>query len=129
VREIGAGESVSYDARFLATRASRVATVSCGHADGLRRLFSNRGVASVRGESVPILGVVTMDMVMVDVTALPHCHVGDVATFLDPVSMTPDAFASLAEMSPYELLVGLKLRMPRVYRGHPHAAPTASATR
>jgi alanine racemase len=80
--------------------------------------LSNRGVALVRGQRVRIAGIVTMDMVMLDVTDVA-CEVGDVATLLGRDGnelLTIDDVAATAEMLSYELLVGLKLRAPRVYR-------------
>jgi alanine racemase len=91
--------------------------VSAGYADGVRRHLGNRGVALVNGMRAPIAGVVTMDMTMLDVTGIA-CNVGDVATFVgrqgDHVLPIMDVAAS-GDVSPYELLVGLKLRAPRVY--------------
>jgi len=119
VREIRRGESVSYGATWRADRPSRIATVAAGYADGVRRSLSNRGFALVRQRTVPIVGVVTMDMTMLDVTET-RCEVGDVATFLgrqgDSV-LSPGAVAAAGDLSPYELLVGLRLRASRRYIG------------
>ena len=119
VRTIEAGDSVSYSATYHATERRRIATLACGYADGYRRALGNRGVALVRGRRATVAGVVTMDMTMVDVTAVP-CEVGDVATLIGGDGdelLDVNAVARLAEMSPYELLVGLRLRVPRRYAG------------
>ncbi|HEY5545656.1 MAG TPA: alanine racemase [Gemmatimonadaceae bacterium] len=119
LRRIEAGETVSYGATWRADSARHVATVAAGYADGLRRSLSNRGVALVNGERAPIAGIVTMDMTMVDVTGI-DCAVGDVATFLGRQGNRELAIADVAasgELSPYEVLVGLGLRAPRVYLG------------
>lgn len=117
LRQLEAGETVSYGATWEATRPSRVATVSAGYADGVRRSLSGRGTALVNGKRVPIAGVVTMDMTMLDVTEV-RCGVGDVATFVgrqgEAVLQINDVAAS-GDISPYELLVGLGLRATRVY--------------
>jgi alanine racemase len=117
VREIDPGETVSYGATWTASRPSRIATVAAGYADGVRRHLSNRGAALVSGRRVPIAGVVTMDMTMLDVTDV-DCRIGDVATFLGSQgesTLTIDEVARSGDLSPYELLVGLRLRAPRRY--------------
>ena len=119
LRDVAPGEGVSYDATWRATRHARIATVACGYADGLRRHLGNRAHALVCGQRVPIRGVVTMDMAMVDVTDVA-CDVGEVVTFLGTdggVTITVEEAAALGGLSPYELLVGLKLRLPRVHSG------------
>ncbi len=119
VREVRDGESVSYDATWRTSGTRRIATVAMGYADGYRRGLSNCGVAIVRGSRVPVAGVVTMDMTMLDVTDIAGgCFVGDVATFIGGDAadgLSTDSVAALAGLSPYELLVGLKLRLPRRY--------------
>jgi alanine racemase len=117
LRRVKAGESVSYDATWRATRESTIATLACGYADGYRRSLGNRGVAMVAGREVPVVGNVTMDMTMLDVTGVP-CAAGDRATLLGgdgSKQMTPDAVASRAGLSPYELMTGLRQRLPRRY--------------
>ncbi len=117
LRDVAAGEVVSYSASWRATAPARIATVACGYADGLRRHLGNEAHALVRGAAAPIRGVVTMDMAMIDVTGIP-CDVGDAATFLGRDGdqlLTAEAVAAAGDLSPYELLVGLKLRLPRFY--------------
>ena len=122
VREVGAGESVSYGATWKAPGPRRIATVPVGYADGYRRSFSNRGIGLFRGQPVPVAGVVTMDMTMFDVTDVAGpCVVGDVITLLGQdgeMMLSTDDVAARAELSPYELLVGLRLRLPRLYLDH-----------
>ena len=119
VRVVREGDGVSYDATWRAPRAGRVATVSLGYADGYRRACGNRTQALLRGKRVPVVGVVTMDMTMVDVTDHP-CAPGDVITFLgrdgDDVLTVADV-AEAAGVSPYEFLTGLRSRLPRLYTG------------
>jgi alanine racemase len=117
IRDVADGETVSYGGTWEAKGTRRVATAAAGYADGIRRSLSNRGVALVNGLRAPIAGIVTMDMTMLDVTDVV-CKVGDVATFLgrqgDQELDIMDVAAS-GDLSPYELLVGLGLRAPRVY--------------
>jgi alanine racemase len=119
IREIDAGDSVSYGATWTASGPRRIATVPVGYADGYRRALSNRGIAFFRGQAVPVVGVVTMDMTMLDVTEVAGpCVVGDLVTLMGrdgAMLLSTDEVAARAELSPYELLVGLGLRLPRLY--------------
>lgn len=118
LRAVGDGESVSYGATWRARGPRTIATVGAGYADGIRRSLSNRGCALVGGTRVPVAGVVTMDMTMLDVTGVA-CAVGDVATFLGrqgETELTIDEVAAAGDLSPYELLVGFRLRAQRRYR-------------
>lgn len=117
IRDVFDGGTVSYGATWRASGTRRVATVSAGYADGYRRAFGNRGTALVHGRAAPVAGMVTMDMTMLDVTGVP-CAVGDVATLLGrdgEALLDVNDVARVAELSPYELLVGLALRAPRIY--------------
>lgn len=116
LRTVRDGEGVSYGATWRARGDRRIATVAAGYADGYRRALSGRGVALLHGREVPVAGRVTMDMTMLDVTGVP-CAVGDVATLLgrdgDRV-LGVDAVAARGDLSPYELLAGLRLRLPHL---------------
>jgi len=117
MRSVQPGESVSYDATWRASKPGRVATVSLGYADGYRRSLGNRAHALLGGARVPVVGVVTMDMTMVDVTD-KRCALGDVVTFIGrdgDATLTVADVAAFAELSPYELLTGLRGRLPRIY--------------
>jgi len=118
-RTIGAGESVSYDATFRTNRETRIATLPVGYADGYRRALGNRAYAVIAGRRVPVVGIVTMDMTMLDVTDVP-ASIGDVATLIGSdggEQLELADLAALANASPYELLTGLHARLPRHYRG------------
>ena len=109
------GESVSYDATHRASGTRRIATLPLGYADGYRRAFGNRTHVLVQGRCAPVVGVVTMDMTMVDVTDIP-CEVGDVVTLLGrdgDLVRDVESVARDADLSPYEVLTGLKSRLPR----------------
>jgi alanine racemase len=116
-RFIEAGESVSYGATFRAPSRRRIATLAIGYADGYRRVLGNRAQVLICGKRAPVVGVVTMDMTMVDVTDVP-CDVGDTATLIgadgdDRIDVTE--IARVGELSPYEVLTGLRGRLPRRY--------------
>jgi alanine racemase len=114
IRDVTPGETVSYGATWTAARPSRIATISAGYADGYRRHLTNRGEVLLGGVRCPVAGRVTMDMIMVDVTDVP-CAVGDVATLIGTdgaATVSTEQVAEMADLSPYELLVGLALRVP-----------------
>ncbi|MEO8577582.1 MAG: alanine racemase [Gemmatimonadales bacterium] len=121
LRWIEPGDTVSYDATFTARSRSLIATVPVGYADGYPRAASNAGRAIVRGKLIPIAGRVTMDMIMLDVTNT-GAETGDVVTLIGD-GTTHDAridmasLATLADVSPYEILTGLRGRIERVYKG------------
>ncbi|MBX6333136.1 MAG: alanine racemase [Gemmatimonadaceae bacterium] len=115
------GESVSYDATYRVSAQRRIATLAIGYADGYRRSLSNRGVALLHGQRVPVAGLVTMDMTMIDVTGVP-CDVGDIVTLIGRDGselLDVETVARLADLSPYELLTGLRPRLERHYRDEP----------
>ncbi|GAC1516781.1 MAG: alanine racemase [Gemmatimonadaceae bacterium] len=117
VRTVRDGETVSYDAAWRAEGERRIATIPVGYADGYRRSLSGRGTALIDGRRVPVAGRVTMDMTMLDVTGVA-CRVGSVATLLGRDGdqlLTVDDVARAADLSPYELLVGLRLRLHRIH--------------
>jgi alanine racemase len=119
-RWIEAGDSVSYDATWHASSRRRIATIPMGYADGYPRALSNRGFALAKDGGLPVRGLVTMDMIMLDVTD-SRADVGDVVTMLgrgeNGDSIGAAELASLAEMSYYELLTGLRGRLERYYIG------------
>jgi len=122
VRDVHVGESVSYGATWRADWPTRIATVAVGYADGYRRHLSNIGKAILKGHVVPVVGVVTMDMTLLDVTGVP-CAPGDVVTLAGKDGehvITVEQLAREGGLSPYEFLTGLRLRLPRVYH---HAPP------
>ena len=120
VREAPAGTTVGYGATYRARRAERWATLSIGYADGLPRALGNRGSALLGGRRVPIIGRISMDMTVVDISDLPGVRVGDVATLLGEEgreTITVDEVAGLAGTISYEILVGFTRRLPRVWTG------------
>ena len=124
VRWVEDGETVSYAASYRAVGRRRVATIAVGYADGYRRALSNRGTALVHGHAVPVAGLVTMDMTMLDVTGV-QCAVGDVATLIGrdgDALLDVETVARTADISPYELLTGLRQRLARVYLEHGSAS-------
>jgi alanine racemase len=120
LHDVADGETVSYLATWRAAGRRRIATLALGYGDGYRRALSNRGTALLHGRRAPVVGLVTMDMTMVDVTDIP-CEVGDVATLIGrdgTCRLGVADVAATAEVLAYELLTGLRGRLPRVYVDH-----------
>ncbi|HXE57264.1 MAG TPA: alanine racemase [Gemmatimonadales bacterium] len=117
VRRVRAGDTVSYDATWRASRDTTIATLGIGYADGVPRSLSCRGRVELRGRVVGIVGRVTMDMTMIDAGDLPVVP-GDVATIVGG-AVSLDEQAGLAGTIAYELLTSLGRRVERRY----HAAP------
>ncbi|HEV7387961.1 MAG TPA: alanine racemase [Gemmatimonadaceae bacterium] len=119
IRNLEAGDTVSYDATHRVERPARVATLAVGYADGYPRALSESGSVLVEGTVAPIAGLVTMDMTMIDVTTI-RCAVGDAVTLIGRAGstvLTVERVADQAGMSPYELLTGLRSRVERAYTG------------
>jgi alanine racemase len=117
MRSIEAGDTVSYGGTYRANSPRRIATLAIGYADGYRRALSNIGTVLVRGQRARVVGVVTMDMTMIDVTDIA-CEIGDVATLIGRDGddlLTVANVAETADLSPYEVLTGLRSRLPRRY--------------
>lgn len=111
------GDTVSYLATYRAKGRRRIATLPLGYADGYRRSLSNKASVLLNGRRAPVAGLVTMDMTMIDVTDVP-CEIGDVVTLLGrdgDDAITLDELGEASGLSPYELLTGLRQRLPRRY--------------
>jgi alanine racemase len=117
LRTVADGETVSYDATYRAVGPRRIATLALGYADGYRRALSNVGSVLVHGRRAPIAGVVTMDMTMIDVTDV-ECEIGNIATLIGSDGderIDVEEVAATGGLSPYEVLTGLRARLPRRY--------------
>jgi alanine racemase len=115
VRRVATGDSVSYGATWTAARATTIATLGIGYADGALRSLSNRGTVELAGGVFPIVGRVTMDMTMIDTGDTPVAP-GDVGTLFGG-RVTLDAQAVAAGTIAYELLTALGRRVERRYMG------------
>jgi alanine racemase len=118
LREVGAGQCVGYSARFVAARPSRIAVIAAGYADGIVRQRSNRGCVIVRGRLAPLVGAISMDLSMVDVTEVENVAVGEVATIYGSdgnVSIEVDQVARQIGTVTSDLLCALGRRVPRSY--------------
>jgi len=118
LREIAAGDSVGYSARFVAERPSRIAVIAAGYADGIVRQRTNRGCVIVRGRLVPLVGAISMDLTMIDVTDLPEAAIGDVVTIYGrdgELAMDVDHVARQIGTVTSDLLCAIGRRVPRFY--------------
>ncbi len=123
LRDLAAGDTVGYGARFTATRPTRIATVPMGYADGLTRGLGARGCLVVRGRRAPIAGVVSMDMTTIDVSDIPGVEIGDDVVLLgsqkfgaDSATISAEEIASWTGTIPWEVLTNISRRVPRFYR-------------
>ena len=118
LKDLPPGARVGYNARWTASRPSRVAVLAAGYADGLVRVLSNKGRVIVRGQIAPIIGTVSMDLTTADVTEITSARVGDIATIYGTDGATtqsvPDV-AKIANTASAELLCALGKRVPRFY--------------
>jgi alanine racemase len=118
LRTIPRGGTVSYNGTFVATRPTRIAVLPIGYADGYSRRLSHRGSVLIQGHRAPIVGLVCMDMIMVDVTDLAPVQVGETVTLIGQQgeeSIWADEVAAWIGTIPYEVLCGIGSRVPRLY--------------
>jgi alanine racemase len=115
VREIPAGAGVGYGLTFRADRATRIATIPVGYADGLPRCLGNRGAFWIAGVRAPIVGRVSMDSITLDVTDVPPevLYPGAPVEVIGP-HQTLDQLAADAGTISYELLTQLGRRYHRI---------------
>ena len=119
VRTLTPGESLSYNRTFVASRATRIAVLPVGYADGYSRLLSNRGVVLIHGRKTSVVGRVCMDMTMVDVTDIHEVHPGHEAVLIGTqgdMRITADDLAAPLGTIPYEVLCAVSARVPRIYK-------------
>lgn len=115
IKDLAESETVGYGRRGKLSRPSRIATVRIGYADGYPRVLGNGvGKLLIKGQLVPTIGSICMDMTMIDVTDVPGVKEGDrVVVFGDGLPVS--AVASWAGTIPYEILTGISQRVKRIY--------------
>ncbi len=120
VKEIRKGDSLSYGRTFIAPRKLRVATLTAGYGDGYLRAGSNRAEVLIQGRRCKVLGRVTMDQTLVDVTKLDNVAAGEEAVLIGSQHGETISAAELAQWCgtiPWEILTAITYRVPRLYRG------------
>ena len=118
LKDVPSQTPLGYGEAFHTRRPSRIATVPVGYADGLNRALSNRGQAIVRGRLARLVGSISMDLSLLDVTDIPGVNVGDEVMLLgrlEGCSITALDIAQLLGTVPYEVLCLIGKRVPRLY--------------
>jgi alanine racemase len=121
LRTIPSGSSIGYGGTWRAGRDSRVAVLPVGYADGLPRRASGRAQVIIRGRRVPLVGVISMDIAVADVTDVPEIEIGDPVVLLGRASggavITAAEYGDWAGLTEYEVTCGMSKRVPRTYVG------------
>lgn len=118
IKKLPKGGTVSYGCTYEAPRDLLVATLPVGYADGYNRLLSNRGEVLVCGQRAPVIGVVCMDMCMVDITDVSGVREGEEVVLLGrqgDETVYADAWSAHLGTIPYEVLCNISKRVPRTY--------------
>jgi len=118
LRRLPPGSGIGYDQTFVTERDSLIATLPIGYADGYARALSNRGEVLVRGHRARVVGRISMDLTMIDVTEVPGVALGDEVVLWGKQGdgeIRVDEVAAWAETISYELLTTVGRRIPRVY--------------
>ncbi|HET8966257.1 MAG TPA: alanine racemase [Candidatus Acidoferrum sp.] len=119
IRNVSAGEGVGYNAKFVADRPSKIAVLAAGYGDGIHRSLGNKGHVLVNGVLAPIVGIISMDVTMADVTDVPGVALGDIATVYGPDGNGNVLAANLVARSigtvTSDLLCAVSARVPRIY--------------
>ncbi|HZC24248.1 MAG TPA: alanine racemase [Candidatus Binatia bacterium] len=118
LRDFGANQALGYGGTYVTKAPAHVAVLPVGYADGYNRQLSNRGRVIVRGHYAPIVGRISMDLTLVDVTGIPGVVVGDEVILLgsgEGLSVDALEHAELANSTPYEILCNISKRVPRRY--------------
>lgn len=116
IRDVPAGRFVGYNGTFITTRRTRIAGLPIGYADGLSRRMSNRGRFIVRDHYAPIIGRISMDITLLDVTDIPHAGIGDEVLVIgesEHCQVNAWHHAHFADTIAYEILCGISERVPR----------------
>lgn len=117
IKTIEAGESVSYGRTFIAEKQTKIATISIGYADGYHRVISNKGYVLINGKRANIIGSITMDQLMVDVSDI-ECSIHDDVVMIGnskDLFLGVDEVATWAGTISYEMMTSIAPRVKRVY--------------
>jgi len=119
LKTVPVGTSLGYGCSFIAQRESRIATIPIGYADGFHRAHSNNGRVIVRGQFAPIVGRVSMDLTILDVTDIRDITLGDEVILIGEqggLRISAEEVAARIGTVSYEVVTGVSARVPRVYR-------------
>lgn len=118
LKTVPAGTSLGYGCTFTTARESRIATLPIGYADGFHRAHSNNGRVIVRGRFAPVVGRVSMDLTVLDVTDVPSVELGDEVVLLGAqqgLRISAEDLAAEVGTISYEILTSISGRVPRIY--------------
>jgi alanine racemase len=118
LRDVRANQALGYGGTYVTKAPARIAVLPVGYADGLNRALSSRGRVIVREHYAPIVGRISMDLTLADVTGLPGVSVGDEVILLgalDGLNVDAREHAELANTNVYEILCAISKRVPRKY--------------
>ena len=118
IKDVAAGEAISYGGTHVTDRPSRIATIPVGYADGYARSLSDKGEVLIRGKRAPICGRVCMDQMMVDVTDIPEAALLDRVTLIGSdgdESISLEELGLISDRFNYEFACDLGNRIPRIY--------------
>jgi alanine racemase len=118
LKDISKGDSISYDRTYIAPQTTRVATIPIGYADGYNRLLSNGGTVLIGGQEFPVIGRITMDLLMVDVGDNSKIKIGDNVVLLGKQGNKEISIQSICnklDTIPYEIMCSISNRVPRTY--------------
>jgi alanine racemase len=119
LKTVPRGQSLGYGCTFQTERESRIATLPIGYDDGYRRVLSNRGRVLVRGQLAPVVGRISMDLTLIDVTDVAQVAEDDHVTVMGvdgEQSISAEDLGELAETISYEITCGISSRVPRIYK-------------
>lgn len=122
LQKTAAGRRISYGGTYTTQRETMIATLPVGYADGYNRLLSNQGHVLIRGKKVPVCGRVCMDQMMVDLGALQDVSLGEEVVLIGrqgDQEIRVEELSTLCNTIPYEFLVRLSNRIPRIYLHSP----------
>src|SRR6267143_5220163 len=118
LRDVAQGAGVGYDATFVAQRPTRIGVLAAGYGDGIHRSLGNRGNVLLRGKLAPIVGIISMDVTMIDVTDIGDAAIGEVATIYGtagsqrlPANLVARSVGTVTS----DLLCAVSQRVPRLY--------------
>jgi len=119
LRDVPAGAGVGYGSSFVAQQPSRIGVLAAGYGDGIHRGLSNRGKVLIHGTLAPMVGIISMDVTMIDITAVPGVEIGDTATiygtdgkFSHPAHLVARSVGTVTS----DLLCAVSQRVPRFYQ-------------
>jgi alanine racemase len=118
LRKVPAGTGVGYGGKFVTQRPSVIGVLAAGYADGVHRSLGNKGSVLIQGQRAPIVGIVSMDVTMIDVTDIQSVECGDVCTIygvdgdqVQPANLVAHSIGTVTS----DLLCAVSARVPRMY--------------